>query len=61
MQFHFHANKGHSHMKGSALRLRSFETDAQGNSEMAYFLGLSLVLIVWALANLTQTVLLKLC
>ena len=21
MQFHFHANKGHSHMKGSALRL----------------------------------------
>ena len=35
MQFHFHANQSHFHKNGFALKTR-FETEAQGNSEMAY-------------------------
>ena len=34
MQFNFHANQSHFH-SGFALRL-AFETEAQGNLEMAY-------------------------
>ena len=36
MQFHFHANQSHFRKNGFALGL-AFETEAQGNSEMAYF------------------------
>ena len=33
---HFHANQSHFHNNGFALKTR-FETEAQENSEMAYF------------------------
>ena len=36
MQFHFHVNQSNFHKNGFALKTR-FETEAQGNSEMAYF------------------------
>ena len=50
MQFHFHVNQSRFHKNGFTLRLALKQ--AQGNSEMAYSMGIVIITQFFVLINL---------